>query len=256
MMQEGLTSPLTCAGDNLYVQKWIERLMKCNKSITLSRDDKQMQKDGFDFVYTAIENGNNVLLAQTPGRSYDYSFRTRGIMLKIQHDMARPETSFKEWIEEHPIHPLAITYECDPTIMYKAEKNCTRREAKKRGEKPPQISKEEKKQEDNTSMKTEILGQKGKVYVTFGSAVTPASYNDVAKEITDFVQDNMVRTATQEALDSAIDNYGLEHVVENPGCIEHDLIAKQLSSTQNRDVRAEAIRMYQSIGKKEKHKAA
>ncbi len=160
-------------GDNLLKKDFVSDLMRLNKSFivkrsAIGREKLLATKKLSQYIHFAIENGNNVWIAQKEGRAKDGVDKTDPTIIKMFH-MAKREASsdeikmdLKEAINNLNIIPVSISYEYDPCDEMKARELF---ELEKNGT----FKKDENS--DIKSISRGIEGFKGKIQVNFGNEI-------------------------------------------------------------------------------------
>lgn len=145
-------------GDNLFVQPWIETLVRVNKSIVVKRNVpvRQMLEVSSHLSaylrHVITEKKQSIWLAQREGRAKDSNDRTQDSLLKMLNMSG--EASLAENMKELNITPIAISYEYDPCDYLKAKEFQLKRDDPNYKKAP---------QDDATNMVTGLRGWKGKV---------------------------------------------------------------------------------------------
>ena len=146
-------------GDNLLAAPWIKDLVRVNKSFIVERSAgvREMlmsSKRMAEYMHYVIEKKNdNVWIAQREGRAKDSNDRTQPSILKM---MAMGGTgSIIERLMQLHIVPLAISYEYDPCDFLKAMEFQLKRDVE---------GWKKTKQDDVISMRTGIMGYKGRIH--------------------------------------------------------------------------------------------
>jgi 1-acyl-sn-glycerol-3-phosphate acyltransferase len=145
-------------GDNLFVQPWIETLVRVNKSIVVKRNVpvRQMLEVSSHLSaylrHVITEKKQSIWLAQREGRSKDSNDRTQDSLLKMLNMSG--EASLAENMKELNITPIAISYEYDPCDYLKAKEFQLKRDDPNYKKAP---------QDDATNMVTGLRGWKGKI---------------------------------------------------------------------------------------------
>ncbi|MCC5930352.1 MAG: 1-acyl-sn-glycerol-3-phosphate acyltransferase [Cyclobacteriaceae bacterium] len=161
--EKGFRTAEVAIGDNLLTEKWIEDIVKLNKSFIVRRN-----LQGRELVeasrllssyikYSLQQNRHSVWIAQREGRAKDGNDKTQQGLINML-GMSAEGKSLKEHYASLNIIPIAISYEKDPCDLEKIKAVY----AKRKGLsyiKPPG--------EDNESMKKGILGSKGKLHIQF-----------------------------------------------------------------------------------------
>lgn len=146
-------------GDNLLSLPWVKDLVRVNKSFIVERSlsPRQMlmaSKRLSEYMHLVIsEKNDNVWIAQREGRAKDSNDRTQPAILKM---MAMGGTgSITERLKQLHIVPLSISYEYDPCDFLKAREFQLKRDVE---------GWKKSKEDDVLSMKTGIMGYKGRVH--------------------------------------------------------------------------------------------
>lgn len=146
-------------GDNLLAAPWIKDLVRVNKSFIVERSAgvREMlmsSKRMAEYMHYVIEKKNdNVWIAQREGRAKDSNDRTQSSILKM---MAMGGTgNIIERLMQLHIVPLAISYEYDPCDFLKAMEFQLKRDVE---------GWKKTKQDDVISMRTGIMGYKGRIH--------------------------------------------------------------------------------------------
>ncbi len=157
-------------GDNLLKKKYISDLMRLNKCFIVNRSSVGREKlfalkKLSAYIHHAIENKNNIWIAQSEGRAKDGYDRTDPAIIKMFH-MGRKdedkELNIKEDLSRLNIVPVAISYEYDPCDRMKAEELHA----------IATVGKFEKDETtDEKSIAAGINGFKGNIHVEFGKVI-------------------------------------------------------------------------------------
>ena len=146
-------------GDNLLKLPWVKDLVRVNKSFIVERGLPMRQmlvasKRLSDYMHYAIsEKNENIWIAQREGRAKDSDDRTSSAILKMM--AMGGEGSVVDRLVSLHLVPLTISYEYDPCDYLKAKELQQRRDEADFKKGP---------MEDVISMKTGILGYKGRVH--------------------------------------------------------------------------------------------
>lgn len=146
-------------GDNLLAAPWIKDLVRINKSFIVNRSagmremllSSKLLSDYMHFVMS--DKNDNIWIAQREGRAKDSNDRTQQSILKMMS--MGGSGSIAERLMQLHIVPLAISYEFDPCDSLKAWEFQLKRDV-------PGWKKT--KQDDLTSMRTGIMGYKGRIH--------------------------------------------------------------------------------------------
>ncbi len=170
-------------GDNLLKKQCVSELMRLNKSFIVKRSAKAprelMKALGLlsSYIKHSLDTGNSVWIAQKEGRAKDGNDRTDPAILKMLNVEGRKrKLSFAEYIQSLRIVPVAISYENDPCDIAKAKELCQKATAG---------SYEKGEFEDIDSIIKGIIGDKGRVHVSFGDVIDGSieSPDDLASAI-------------------------------------------------------------------------
>lgn len=146
-------------GDNLLAAPWIKDLVRVNKSFIVLRSAgiREMlanSKRMSEYMHVVINQKNdNVWIAQREGRAKDSDDRTQSSILKMM--AMGGEGSVTERLKQLHIVPLAISYEFDPCDWLKAQEFQLKRDIE---------GWKKSKADDLLSMKTGIMGYKGRIH--------------------------------------------------------------------------------------------
>ena len=157
-------------GDNLLKKDFVSHLMRLNKSFivkrsAIGREKLLATKKLSQYIHFAIENGNNVWIAQKEGRAKDGLDKTDPTIIKMFHMGKKDETeksTLKEGIDNLHIIPVSICYEYDPCDEMKARELF---EIEKNGF----FKKDENS--DFKSISLGIEGFKGEIHLSFGKEI-------------------------------------------------------------------------------------
>ncbi|MCI6160567.1 MAG: 1-acyl-sn-glycerol-3-phosphate acyltransferase [Prevotella sp.] len=146
-------------GDNLLSLPWVKDLVRINKSFIVERSLSPRQtlwssKRLADYMHFVVSKKNdNIWIAQREGRAKDSNDRTQPALLKMM--AMGGEGSAIERLKQLHIAPLAISYEYDPCDYLKAREFLLRRDVE---------GWKKNAQDDVDSMRTGIMGYKGRVH--------------------------------------------------------------------------------------------
>ncbi len=146
-------------GDNLLAAPWIKDVVRINKSFIVERSAgiKEMlvnSKRMSEYMHYVIgEKNDNIWIAQREGRAKDSNDLTQPSILKMM--AMGGEGSIVERLKQLHIVPLAISYEYDPCDYLKAAEFQLKRDVE---------GWKKTKADDVMSMKTGIMGYKGKIH--------------------------------------------------------------------------------------------
>lgn len=147
-------------GDNLLSLPWVKDLVRVNKSFIVKRglsprETLMASKVMSDYMHFVIrEKHDNIWIAQREGRAKNSDDRTQPAILKMMA-MGGGRGSVQEKLSHLHIVPLAISYEYDPCDYLKAKELQLKRDV---------IGWKKSKTDDVISMKTGIMGYKGRIH--------------------------------------------------------------------------------------------
>lgn len=153
-------------GSNLLIYKWIEDLVRINKSVIVKRDLNIRQALGAadqlsGYIHFAItQKQESVWIAQRQGRAKDSSDTTQESLIKML--AIRGGKSTLDNLLELNLMPVAISYELDPNDYLKAREFLLKA-------KNPDFKKT--KRDDLFSMETGLLQNKGRVHFSFTDCI-------------------------------------------------------------------------------------
>lgn len=160
LLDAGFTTTCEIAiGDNLLSLPWVKDLVRLNKSFIVQRGASMREmlvasKQLSDYMHYAISvKKENIWIAQRSGRAKDSDDRTAESVLKMMA-MGGEGTVAERLMQLH-IVPLTISYEYDPCDYLKAKELQQRRDNPNFQKAPG---------DDVLSMKTGIMGFKGRVH--------------------------------------------------------------------------------------------
>ncbi|MDO6445810.1 1-acyl-sn-glycerol-3-phosphate acyltransferase [Colwellia sp. 1_MG-2023] len=152
-------------GDNLLHKDWVADLMRINKSFIVKRSEKTKRamltasKQLSSYIHHSLtEKKQNIWIAQKEGRAKDGIDKTNAALISMLLLNKNKETSIADYLDELNIIPVSISYEFDP---------CDHDKAKELAERQATGSYQKHENEDLKSITQGILGQKGKVHVSF-----------------------------------------------------------------------------------------
>jgi 1-acyl-sn-glycerol-3-phosphate acyltransferase len=156
-------------GDNLLRKPCATELMKLNKSFIVKRSAKgprEMMKNLGTlsaYIKHSLDTGNSIWIAQKEGRAKDGNDFTDPAILKMFHVEGRKQKiEFSDYVRSLKIVPVSISYENDP---------CDLAKARELFEKATMGCYEKSEFEDIESIVQGIVGDKGRVEVTFGDVI-------------------------------------------------------------------------------------
>ncbi|MCD8297573.1 MAG: 1-acyl-sn-glycerol-3-phosphate acyltransferase [Prevotella sp.] len=147
-------------GDNLLTVPWVKDFVRVNKSFIVKRglsprETLLASKVLSDYMlYVIGQKHDNIWIAQREGRAKDSDDRTQPAVLKMMA-MGGSKESVAEKLKRLHIVPVSISYEYDPCDFLKAREFQQKRD---------NHSWKKAEMEDVNSMKTGILGYKGRVH--------------------------------------------------------------------------------------------
>ena len=154
-------------GSNLLIYKWIEDLVRINKSVIVKRDLNIRQALGAaeqlsGYIHFAItQKHESVWIAQRQGRAKDSSDTTQESLIKMLAIKGGKSTI--DNLLELNIMPVAISYELDPNDYLKGREFLLKA-------KDPDFKKT--KRDDLFSMETGLLQNKGRAFAPAATAST------------------------------------------------------------------------------------
>ncbi len=146
-------------GDNLLKRPWIKQLVRLNRSFIVERDlgvKEQMESSARLSAYireTISKSRRSIWIAQREGRAKDSNDRTQPALLKMMA-MSDETGDWATGMKQLRLCPTAISYEYDPCDYLKAKEMQQKRDVEGWKKGP---------QDDLISMKTGVMGWKGKV---------------------------------------------------------------------------------------------
>ncbi|MBD1573546.1 1-acyl-sn-glycerol-3-phosphate acyltransferase [Vibrio sp. S17_S38] len=157
-------------GDNLLKMPCATEMMKLNKSFIVKRSAKgprEMMKTLGQlsaYIKHSLDTNNSIWIAQREGRAKDGNDMTEPAILKMFHvEGRRQKIPFSDYVKSLKIVPVSISYENDPLDVAKANE-LYQMETNGHYQKT--------EFEDIESIVTGIIGDKGRVHVSFGDVVT------------------------------------------------------------------------------------
>ncbi|MFT4574958.1 1-acyl-sn-glycerol-3-phosphate acyltransferase [Marinomonas primoryensis] len=221
----GLNTVRIAIGDNLLRRPFVSDLMRLNKSFIVKRSANGIremmaafgQLSGY-ITHSLMQDQCNIWIAQKEGRAKDGLDQTDPAIIKMFYMSQKKEKKpFAEAMANLKIVPVSISYEYDPCAFDKANEL---------HQKSTTGNYEKAEFEDIDSIKNGIVGQKGKVVVTFGDVIkdgfeTPEEF--VAEVDRQIITHYAIQSTNEAALalqkgesstDSAFSSY-LERCPEN-----------------------------------------
>lgn len=182
MVRKELNIAEIAFGDNLLLNDFVSDLIRINRSFIVRRDLPLRQRARAAvtlsrYIMHTTGLGNSVWVSQREGRAKDGDDRTNPSVIKMLYIAPKREKmSFQDFLYSVNIVPVSISYEFDPCDLLKArELHRTDQSGEYR----------KRKDEDLLSMYAGLKGSKGRVHLSFGSAVRGdfQSPEEVATEI-------------------------------------------------------------------------
>ncbi len=165
----GLDTVRIAIGDNLLRKPCAAELMKLNKSFIVKRSAKgprEMMKAFSElsaYLRHSLDDGHSIWIAQKEGRAKDGNDKTDPAILKMFYmEGKRQKIPFGDYINSLNLVPVSISYEYDPGDLAKARELHA---------KATHGAYEKSEFEDVQSIVQGIVGQKGRVHVSFGQPV-------------------------------------------------------------------------------------
>lgn len=158
-------------GDNLLTHPVVGDFMRLNKSFIVKRSIKA-KREKFSalqllsrYIRHSIDDGHSVWIAQREGRAKDGIDTTDTAVLKMLSLAGRGlKESFPQALQQLNPLPVSISYEFDPCDLLKARELA----AVKKG-----VGYTKSENEDVESIITGLMGDKGRVQVSFGEEISP-----------------------------------------------------------------------------------
>lgn len=169
LAENGFDTVEIAIGDNLLLHKWIEKVVRLNKSFIVKRgvSMRQMLEVSAHLSkyihYTIKHKKQSIWIAQREGRAKDSNDRTQESLLKML--AMGGEQNFIKNIEELNIVPVSFSYEYDPCDYLKAKEFQQKRDN-------PDFKKSQK--DDLISMETGLFGYKGNIHIQLGRPINPS----------------------------------------------------------------------------------
>jgi hypothetical protein len=184
MDKNGFRKTEIAIGDNLLIYKWIELLVRINRSFIVKRnlglrEQLEASKKLSSYIrYALTIKGESVWLAQREGRAKDGNDQTQPAIFKMLN--MSNEGSRLEGFFELNIVPMAISYEIEPCGISKVEELLKRKYNS-------DFAKTQ--QDDLKSMVNGFVSPKGRIHYAFGN---PLNYKLVdlikGKNMNDSIQ--------------------------------------------------------------------
>ena len=167
LIDAGFTTTCEIAiGDNLLSLPWVKTLVRVNKSFIVERSLQPRQmlmasKRLSEYMHYAISDKNeNIWIAQREGRAKDSDDRTQPAILKMMA-MGGEGSAVERLLQLH-LAPLTISYEFDPCDYLKAAEFQLKRDVE---------GWKKSAQDDINSMRTGIMGFKGRIHYHSASCI-------------------------------------------------------------------------------------
>jgi len=166
LLNKGFKTSEIAIGNNLLIYKWIESLVRLNKSFIVRRDlkGKEMLEGSLKLsAYirdTIVKRKTSVWIAQREGRTKDGVDKTDSAILKMINMSGT--NNFTESFCELNIVPVSISYENEPTIESKIAASYSKKSGKKYTK---------TLEEDLKDMGRGLYGMKGAINIVFGNPI-------------------------------------------------------------------------------------
>ncbi|MDO4190804.1 MAG: 1-acyl-sn-glycerol-3-phosphate acyltransferase [Bacteroidales bacterium] len=164
LMQQQRDTSAIAIGDNLLTLPWIKELVRVCGAFIVKRQEKTAKAYAqlSAYIYKVINEERRLLwIAQREGRAKDSNDQTQESILKMFTFLG--EGTFMERLQRLNVIPTSISYEYDPCDYLKAQE-LIRRHVNPDYKKAPG--------EDVFSMRTGIMGQKGRIHITYTGPIT------------------------------------------------------------------------------------
>ena len=166
----GLNTVRIAIGDNLLRRPFVSDLMRLNKSFIVKRSANGIREMMAAFgqlsayiSHSIMEEQSNIWIAQKEGRAKDGLDQTDPAIIKMFYmSQKKAKVPFAEAMGNLNVVPVSISYEYDP---------CAFDKARELHQKSTTGNYQKGEFEDIDSIKNGIVGQKGKVVVTFGDVI-------------------------------------------------------------------------------------
>lgn len=188
LYHHGLETPELAIGDNLLKKPFVADLMRLNKSFIVKRSASGVREKMAAFsnlsayVQHTLASGNSVWIAQKEGRAKDGIDRTDPAIIKMFYmSQKKSGLSFSDYINWLKIVPVSISYEynpCDQMISRELYETATTGNYQKA------------EGEDDRSIVTGIVGQKGDVHIAFGEPLQ-GLFND-AEQVAEVIDQQIL----------------------------------------------------------------
>ncbi|HNW89778.1 MAG TPA: acyltransferase [Bacteroidales bacterium] len=177
LLKHGFNTSQIAIGGNLLISPMITNLVRINKSFIVKRDIPPRELYEYSkllssyIAHTLFETRESVWIAQREGRAKDGNDKTQYGLLKML--AMNYEGKDRDIFLKLNIFPVALSYEYDPCDMLKAIELYS---ASGRG---PFVKSH---QSDFQSMITGIMGYKGRVDISFSSALSEEDFDTIDSE--------------------------------------------------------------------------
>lgn len=165
LYKNGFDTVEAAVGDNLLHKSWVADLMRINKSFIVKRNEKTKRamltasKQLSAYIHHALnEKQQNIWIAQREGRAKDGLDKTNAALISMLLLNKEKTMSISDYLSQLNIVPVAISYEFDPCDSDKAKELAQTHEIG---------SYQKQEGEDLKSITQGMLGQKGKVHLSF-----------------------------------------------------------------------------------------
>lgn len=169
LLEAGMPMPEIAIGDNLLLKPWIRDAVRLSGAFIVKRSPsvrEMLEESKHLSAYmrrNIVEGRASQWIAQREGRAKDSDDRTQQSVLKMLTMSGDVGSDITESLSELNIVPVAFSYEYDPCDYLKALELLQ----KARG-----TYRKEKKISDILSMKTGLMGQKGRIHVAIGTPLS------------------------------------------------------------------------------------
>lgn len=237
LFSENFKTVRIAIGDNLLSKPYVSDLMRMNKSFIVKRSlsgPREMMKALLhlsDYIFSSLQEESSIWIAQREGRAKDGFDKTEPAIVKMFYiNGKKKKIPFSEYIKQLNIVPVAVSYEFDPCDQQKAQELFSKEET---GEY------QKSEFEDIESIVSGIVGQKGRVHVTFGKPLQD-EFDDadaVALEIDKQIYQNYYLHASNfiaaEQLNESVSDNDKQAFASRLGQIKTELRSKVLKMYSN-----------------------
>jgi len=232
-------------GDNLLNNSLAADLMRLNKSFVVERSvagakaQYQALSRTSRYVQQSLQQGISVWIAQRQGRAKDGFDRTDPALLKMlllaYRDKDADDKPLDRLLAVAPVVPVSVSYELDPCGPGKAHELASI-DLHGHYQKSPE--------EDLQSMVLGLMGQKGRVRLTFGQPIHQASsVEDLAKQLDQSIVANTRLYPTHRYARALLENAEVKDLSNNPAV---QILAAELAELPA-DERPYLIKQYANI---------